>query len=390
MPHVTLTRILGKQSHCQLKQLKRKLTTNLMAVPCPWGHNKGHLGLFQDPVLYLQCNGAAFTIPAATPPAYPVIMAGATTAKCKEQRANNISVCKAWSTYMIVHTITRDQFAASINDVYYAALNDPTEGLNAVTLRQLITHIRTMYTQISQPDLDNSVTDFNQGIDPNLTLAIYTRKQEKCYTFAQDAGVPISKKMMVTTGTKHALNCENMTIAWQEWKHCPLLEHTWNNWKDHWTAAFAEMRDISRMTSGDLAFANQADAQEIFQAEKMAASLDNLANTSIQKNNTIDKLVATNQQQAKTIADLTEAIAKLKNGSPPTEQRLGHANPSHWRSTKPTWDPTGYCWMHGFWVKVQHSSATCSFPREGHCKDATCANTKGSSNLGQGGPKPPT
>jgi hypothetical protein len=64
-------------------------------------------------------------------------------------------------------------------------------------------------------------------------------------------------------------------------------------------AAFAEMCNINCMTSSDLAFANQAAAQEIVQAEKMAALLDNLANVSIQKNNIIDKLVATNQQQAK-------------------------------------------------------------------------------------------
>ncbi len=50
----------------------------------------------------------------------------------------------------------------------------------------------------------------------------------------------------------------------------------------------------------------------------------------------------------------------------------------------------GYCWMHGFWIKVGHSSATCSFPREGHCKDATHANTKGDGNLGQGRPNPLT
>ncbi len=85
---------------------------------------------------------------------------------------------------MIVHTITRDQFPASIDDVYYAALDDPTEGLNAVTLRQLVTHIRTTYAQISQPDLNDNVTNFNQGINPNLTLAVYTRKQEKYQTFA--------------------------------------------------------------------------------------------------------------------------------------------------------------------------------------------------------------
>jgi hypothetical protein len=39
------------------------------------------------------------------------------------------------------------------------------------------------------------------------------------------------------------------------------------------------MRNTNRMTSGDLAFANQAAAQEIIQAvKKMAAFLDNLAN----------------------------------------------------------------------------------------------------------------
>jgi hypothetical protein len=215
MPHVTLTRILGKPSHCQLKQLEHKLTANLLAVSCPWGHITGHLGLLQDPVLYLQCNSAAFMIPAAAPLAYPIIVAGATTAKRKEHCANNISGCKAWSTYMIVHTITRNQFAAAINYVYYAALDNPTEGLrlNAVTLQLLVTHIRTTYTQISQPDRNNNVTNFNQGIDHNLQLTIYMRKQEKCQTFAQDAGVPISKEMMVTTGNKHALNCGNMTLA---------------------------------------------------------------------------------------------------------------------------------------------------------------------------------
>ncbi len=83
--------------------------------------------------------------------------------------------------------------------------------------------------------------------------------------------------------------------------HTGVHHTTWNDWKDHWTAAFAEMRDINSMTSGNSAFANQAAAQEIVQAEKMAALLENLANASIQKNDTIEKLVAINQQQAKSL-----------------------------------------------------------------------------------------
>jgi hypothetical protein len=115
------------------------------------------------------------------------------------------------------------------------------------------------------------------------------------------------------------------------------------------------MRGINRMTSGNSAFANQAAAQEIVQAGKMAALLDNSTSAPIQKNDTIDKLAATNQQQAKIITNPAEAIAKLKDGSSPTEQRAGRERPPHWAATKPKWDVTGYCWMHGFRVKVGHS-----------------------------------
>jgi hypothetical protein len=72
MPYGTLTHIAGKPTHKQLQILKKGLATNLMAIPCPWGHGKGHLNLLQDPVLYLQQNGTSFTVPGAAPPEYPI------------------------------------------------------------------------------------------------------------------------------------------------------------------------------------------------------------------------------------------------------------------------------------------------------------------------------
>ncbi len=185
-----------------------------MAVSCPWGHNKGYLGLLQDPALYLAQNGAPFDIPAAEPPLYPVVPAGATTHQCEELRAQNTSECKVWTTYRLVCAITHDQFAAAINNVFYAILDNPIKGLNGVNLCTLVHHIATMYTQISQPDLDNNLDNFNTGIGLDLPLAIYTRKQKRCQVFALDAAVPISEATMVTTGTKHALTCGNMTMAW--------------------------------------------------------------------------------------------------------------------------------------------------------------------------------
>jgi len=319
MPHTILTRVLGEPTHKQVKMVViRELTANLMAVSCPWGHNKGHLGLLQDPAIYLARNGNAFTIPAAEPPTYPVIPIRANVQQREELRTINIAACKAWATYHLVLAITRDQFAAAINDVYYAILDDLTEGLNGVDLRTLVQHILTTYAQISQPDLEDNMTAINIGINSGLPLAVYTRKQEKCQVFAADAGVPISNKLMVTPGSKHTISISsgNMTLNWREWKRRPAIEHTWAIWKFHWTAAFAKMRDISRMTIGDSTFgANQAS--EIEQAQQMAMSLDNLANASIQKNTTINNLVVTNATLSRDIQDIRRTLATMMTTRPP-------------------------------------------------------------------------
>ncbi len=88
-----------------------------MAIPCPWGHGKEHLGLLHDPVLYLQCNGASYTVPGAMPPDYPINPPAAAPAS-EAAWAANLAECKAWNTYIIILTITCNQFAAAIDNVY--------------------------------------------------------------------------------------------------------------------------------------------------------------------------------------------------------------------------------------------------------------------------------
>jgi hypothetical protein len=234
----------------------------------------------------------------------------------------------------------RDQFAAAVDDVYYAALNDPTKGLNTITLRDLITHIQTTYATILQPDVNDNMTKFLTGIDPQISLAIYTCKQEKCQTFALDAGIPISKAAMVSTDTKAAITCSRMELTWRKWKCQPYIDQMWNNWKMHWTAAFAESRDINRMIAGNCAFAYQA-ATKAKQAACMVTSLNNLANAAIQKHNTVEKLVAANERLAKALANANAAIACLCLPNTPaapaaTSVTDNHPRPSHRLTISPT------------------------------------------------------
>jgi hypothetical protein len=241
------------------------------------------------------------------PPDY-LINPPAAAPACEAAWAANLIERKAWNTYIIVCAITCNQFAAAIKDVYYAELDDPTKGLNTISLCDLVTHICSTYATISQLNVDNNMAKFVTGIEPSLPLAVYTRKQEKCQMFAQDTGIPISEATMVTTGTKAALNCGGMELAWREWKCCPLVDHMWNNWKLYWTAAFAETRNINHMIMNNSAFASQA-ATNAKQSAMMAKSLDNLANATIQKNDTVEKLVTANKELAKAFADANAAIA---------------------------------------------------------------------------------
>jgi hypothetical protein len=106
MPHPILTRVFGKPTHKHIKTIIHKLLANLMAISGPWGYSKGHLGLLQDPAIYLACNGEVFIIPHIEPPAYPVILASATTANCKDLSPTYAAACMAWNTNKMVLTIT--------------------------------------------------------------------------------------------------------------------------------------------------------------------------------------------------------------------------------------------------------------------------------------------
>ena len=73
MPHQSLTKIHGEPMHKTVKKLEKELGSNLIAVPFPWGQNKGHLGIFQDTVVFTGWNSGPYTPQAAAPPVYPAI-----------------------------------------------------------------------------------------------------------------------------------------------------------------------------------------------------------------------------------------------------------------------------------------------------------------------------
>ncbi len=181
--------------------------------------------------------------------------------------------------------------------------------------------------------------EFNEGIDPSLTLAVYTRKQEKCQEIAADAEVPITEATMVTTGTKHAVATGGLEQEWKTW-NTAAQPKTWLNWKTFWTATFKGKRELIKLTGS--AFNNMANSMHKAElSDKMVDSLDRLANAAVQKMNDIERLVqsistltATVNSQATDISHLHDIIAVLAAGGPkPTDKTTS--------GTTTNWDPTG-------------------------------------------------
>ncbi|KAL7482869.1 hypothetical protein ACHAW6_008524 [Cyclotella cf. meneghiniana] len=114
----------------------------------------------------------------------------------------------------------------------------------------------------------------------------------------------------------------------------------------------------------------------------MVTSLDNLAMATIQKNETVEKLIKINYQKDHVITSLTESFQaeKATNGKllelitktlQPTQ-----AVPIKLAQSGGRWDPNGYCWSRGYKCNQKHNSKTCHTRKE-HQTGATRCNSMG-------------
>ena len=103
----------------------------------------------------------------------------------------------------------------------------------------------------------------------------------------------------------------------------------------------------------------------------MVLALDNLANTAVQNNDTVERLVISNASLSASLAardtEITRLLTGITNLSTGGGSGGGGGGGTNNRKTTITpWDPTGYLWTHGYKICVGHSSATCNKSKDGH------------------------
>jgi hypothetical protein len=209
------------------------------------------------------------------------------------------------------------------------------------------------------------------------------------------AKLPISDEQLLAIAATAILGSNHFPRPTDEWEAKPIADKTWTNWKRHYRQAhIARKRQMLAAGSPTFGTANAVTAEPTITPDTFAqldGYLNNLAAAATNEKSTLAQLVENNASLTASVAALTASVTSLtaaytllSNAKPPAATNAP-TNPAQKR-TKAKLDPNGYCWTHGYMVRVGHTSATCTDKKLGHQDAATRANTMGGTERG----KPPT
>ena len=179
-----------------------------------------------------------------------------------------------------------------------------------------------------------------------------------------------------------------------EWEALPRASKTWPAWKTHYRAAHLA-RKRQMLAAGKNSFGG-ANAVTLHDDATISADtftrldgyLDNLAAAATTERTTLSQLIENNATLTANVTSLTASVASLTAtyailaaGRPPSRAPAAAAA----KPTRPSYlAANGYCWTHGYRVRIGHDSATCKDKGDGHKDGATRANTMGGSNNNKG------
>ena len=339
----------------------------------------GYLVLTAPVAVYALQSAIAF-VPPVNPGATLILPDPAPTAAViGELTREHSEVTRCFREYHNVDKACKKVIPKLVLEVYFRSLKNRYTGYNNVTTLTILTHLWTEYGTLTEDMVQANDKKLREPISgethfEELLMQIEDAQEvvaiQNPYTPAQI--ISIAFTLIQQTGY-YDQGC-------REWKRKPPDEKTWDNFKLHFAREFKESRDVNQNTRTNKFAANavameQANAAMICElTQDHTDALANLATATNADRGAMATLTRTNATLTASIisiqAKLTKAleeIVRLKAEKPPPTTRYPDVD----------LDPVGYCWSHGYKVKLGHNSKSCGTKKNGHKNDATRADTMG-------------
>ena len=379
--------IVGKPTDDDLTALREILYPLLLEIPYdePGTHNL--IGLIEPTTSYIATWGAAFPIP-VRPPTYPVIANDATPVVRARAEAEHAVLVRDYASFEAAERAMAKFIRDAVDELWYRDLRHQRSFYTNVTVKQLIEHLDANCGGLHPSELVNLPTEMMTYYDKADGIPEYIDLLEEGQRKLARANLPMSDDQLLAIASTAVLASGHFPRPTDEWEALPRASKTWAVWKTRYRAAhIARKRQLLASGTSSLGTAYTATQGDTITPDTFACLdgyLDNLAAAATTERTTLNQLIKTNASLTTTVANLTASVTALTaaytllaNKTPSATQQPATGTPA--ARSKIGLDPNGYCWTHGYKVKLGHNSATCTNKAEGHQLSATRSNTMGGS-----------
>ena len=380
-PIKALPPINGEPTYSGINDMMQALYANAATMQTTLGGGRhGHIGMIMKPALYATLSQVAYEKP-EDPGPLPVY--GRTASDQVRQNVDNEfhENKRVYENHYNTDLALKALIIEAVDKVYLDEKYDRYTGFLTVSSRDLMDHLLNRYGKILPSDIMENKRRMDEPLDADLPIDMYFKRIDECVQFATDAGNPFTPSQILQTAYYAIASCGLYTDACKLWRKRPKEEKTWTEFKQYFADEYHDLKEMHKTSAKETGFhaANLASEEEPEAADDFMEAFQNLAMAATTDKTTIAQLVEANAKLVESNKILTEQLAMI-------QQQVGNkahvpTNTFVARKAKQDWtmDPKGYCWTHGYRVKVGHNSYTCSNKKEGHKDEATRANILGGS-----------
>ena len=386
--------ITGQPTDDNLTALRDVLYPLLLDIPYDMNGPDNLIGIIEPVALYMATWGQAF-VPPARPPAYPVIADDASAVVRARSEALHARLVTDYESWDAAERAVSKFIREAIDEVYYRDLRHVRSFYTSVSCLQLMDHLTANCGGLHPSELVNLPTDMMGYYNEAEGIPEYINMLEEAQRKLARANLPMSDDQLLAIASTSILASGHFPRPTDEWEALPRAGKTWMAWKAHYRAAHIARRR-QMLAAGNAGTAHAAMAVEQVEDPitpetfaRLDGYLDNLAAAATTERTTLTQLIENNASLTASVTSLTASVASLTAAY----ALLAAGKASNSTATTPTTGASrtrakpavnGYCWTHGFRVKVGHDSATCKHKGEGHKDAATRANTMNGSNANKG------
>lgn len=392
--------INGTPTDDDLTAFRETLIQILLGIPYDEDGAHSLVGLILPTATYTATYPAAFPRP-ARPAAYDATIADDATpvVRARSEAAHNQRRAD-YETYAAAERGIKAFLQASVDELWYQDLKDPTSFYNAVTAHDLISHLDDNCGGLHPSELINLPAEMGMYYATSAGIPEYIYALERAQRKLLRGKLPMSDAALLAIASTAVLAAQTYPRVTDDWEARADVDKTWTAWKTVYNAAhLARKRQLLASGGGEpLPLANVAtvpppEGEFDLTNERLDGFLDNLANAATQETTVLAKLTENYSTLTASVAAISTTVAAL-SAAFTTLSNNNHAAPGTSAAAAPrargrrnnnrNYAVNGYCWTHGYKVGTSHSSATCTAKAEGHKDAATRANTMGGSVANRG------